>query len=370
MEPLAMEDDICILKHETAYLATESPVSVRSEDELVASHFALVTAYEDIKKRLRDAERENTVLRKRVKQLEDKLYKPEETSSDGQKYVNKAFSAYRGIYIEKKDLQMELNKVKKEKSELEKNLTEQIHAKELELLQLKTEMETSQVMRSLSTKQESCEVGKVNNELENMRLLSKNMQGQCQEQQENSMQGSSQEQEADFNTGGVKLLQSYAELCRTMSCLHVEAQLQTEVMKKLRDKSSSAHRKGIPTIPVQCLDDVERNNRRVNLMAARPPSAPPVPSSMGRPSPPLGPLMLEGLKEDCRQGPWSSSRPPPVGSCAVQLPQPPWHRSSLDESSWSFPMPPKPSESQFWENSTTTAGAEPKSPNGNWNKPY
>ena len=67
-----MDDDICILKHET-YGPNESPVSVCAGDESVASHFALVTAYEDIKKRLRDAERENTLLRKRVKQLEDKV---------------------------------------------------------------------------------------------------------------------------------------------------------------------------------------------------------------------------------------------------------------------------------------------------------
>ncbi|KAA8591563.1 hypothetical protein FQN60_016937, partial [Etheostoma spectabile] len=145
MEPLAVDDDICILKHETAYTgAGESPVSVCAGDESVASHFALVTAYEDIKKRLRDTERENTLLRKRVKQLEDKLFRPEAPPSEGPQYVNKAFSAYRGIYIEKEDLQMELNKLKKEKSDSERLLTEQLQAKELELLQLKTEMETSQ----------------------------------------------------------------------------------------------------------------------------------------------------------------------------------------------------------------------------------
>lgn len=75
MEPLAVDDDICILKHETAYTAAgESPVSVCAGDESVASHFALVTAYEDIKKRLRDTERENALLRRRVKQLEDKVW--------------------------------------------------------------------------------------------------------------------------------------------------------------------------------------------------------------------------------------------------------------------------------------------------------
>lgn len=67
-----MDDDICILKHETAYVA-ESPVAMCSGDESVASHFALVTAYEDIKKRLQETEKENTLLRKRVKQLEDKV---------------------------------------------------------------------------------------------------------------------------------------------------------------------------------------------------------------------------------------------------------------------------------------------------------
>lgn len=74
MDNLTVDDDICILKHETAFTAAvESPVSVCAGDESVASHFALVTAYEDIKKRLRDTERDNTLLRKRVKQLEDKV---------------------------------------------------------------------------------------------------------------------------------------------------------------------------------------------------------------------------------------------------------------------------------------------------------
>ncbi len=73
MESPAVDDDICILKHETAYGPPESPVSMCAGDESVASHFALVTAYEDIKKRLRDTEKENGLLRRRVKQLEDKV---------------------------------------------------------------------------------------------------------------------------------------------------------------------------------------------------------------------------------------------------------------------------------------------------------
>ncbi|KAK1806614.1 hypothetical protein P4O66_005120, partial [Electrophorus voltai] len=148
MESPLVDDDICILKHETAYMA-ESPVAACAGDESVASHFALVTAYEDIKKRLRDTEKENTLLRKRVKQLEDKVFRPEAPPSEGPQYMNKAFSAYRGIYMEKKDLQAELNKLRKERAESERHLTEQLQAKELELLQLKSEMETSQAASAL-----------------------------------------------------------------------------------------------------------------------------------------------------------------------------------------------------------------------------
>uniref|UniRef100_A0A8C1MRL4 5-azacytidine induced 2 n=1 Tax=Cyprinus carpio TaxID=7962 RepID=A0A8C1MRL4_CYPCA len=163
MESPAVDDDICILKHETAYVSPESPVSVCAGDESVASHFALVTAYEDIKKRLRDTEKENGLLRRRVKQLEDKHFRPEAPPSEGPQYMNKAFSAYRGIYIEKEDLQMELNKV--EKLDSERLLTEQLQAKELELLQLRSEMETSQVMKSLTDPADYWQVDKRSSEM-------------------------------------------------------------------------------------------------------------------------------------------------------------------------------------------------------------
>ncbi|XP_016111736.1 5-azacytidine-induced protein 2-like, partial [Sinocyclocheilus grahami] len=172
MESPALDDDICILKHETAYVSPESPVSACAGDESVASHFALVTAYEDIKKRLRDTEKENGLLRRRVKQLEDKVllsschFRPEAPPSEGPQYMNKAFSAYRGIYIEKEDLQMELNKVKKEKLDLERLLKEQLQAKELELLQLRSEMDTSQVMKSLTDTADYWQVDKHSSEMQ------------------------------------------------------------------------------------------------------------------------------------------------------------------------------------------------------------
>ncbi|XP_071781557.1 5-azacytidine-induced protein 2 isoform X3 [Centroberyx gerrardi] len=411
MEPLAVDDDICILKHETAYgTAGESPVSVCAGDESVASHFALVTAYEDIKKRLRDTERENTLLRKRVKQLEDKLFRPEAPPSEGPQYVNKAFSAYRGIYIEKEDLQLELNKLKKEKSESEKLLTEQLQAKELELLQLKTEMDTSQdndsplvdvcaVMKSLNSPQDYWQVDTVNTELkihklqeelekvtlENSRLLER-----CVEEP-HGLNGpdSDQTRDAQYNTRERSMQQTYEGLCCEITRLHLELKHQTGLVRKLRPLLNN-NRQAASTVPIQCLDDVEKNNNHpvLRVSVPRPPSAPPVPSSSGRPCPPVGapsgPPLLDGLREDCwYNGLWSAqhcSAEALGGSdpCSVLLPPPPLNQASLDDSSRSFPSPPKPSDAMFWEghsaasNSSSSMGnCSPRSPpNAEWAKPY
>lgn len=139
------------------------------------------------------------------------------------------------------------------------------------------------------------------------------------------------------------------------------------------------------TVPVQCLDDVEKNN---NLPAPQPPNAPALPSCAGRPFPPFsgppGRLLPDGLREDCwYNGPWPSQ------SCSAQtllggeggsvvLPPPPLNQASLDDSSHSFPSPPKPSDAMFWEghsaasNSSSSMGnCSPKSPpNTEWVKPF
>lgn len=76
MDELA-EDDIDILNHEKADTHHkrdgEIPVPAYTGEESVASHFALVTAYEDIKKRLKETERENSFLKKRLRLLEEKV---------------------------------------------------------------------------------------------------------------------------------------------------------------------------------------------------------------------------------------------------------------------------------------------------------
>uniref|UniRef100_A0A3B5MKP8 5-azacytidine induced 2 n=1 Tax=Xiphophorus couchianus TaxID=32473 RepID=A0A3B5MKP8_9TELE len=308
MEPLAVDDDICILKHETAYTpAGESPVSVCAGDESVASHFALVTAYEDIKKRLRDTERDNTLLKKRVKQLEEKLFRPEAPPSEGPHYVNKAFSAYRGIYIEKEDLQMELNKLKKEKSENERLLNEQLQAKELELLQLRSEMETTQVMKSLNSPQDFWQMERVDTELQIRKL---------QEDLERIMLENSRLLERSTVSEDRGRRYSFS---LSLSLLSLQIFLPPAAS----------------TVPVH---------------------APPVPSCSGRP---------------CPAG-------PPLEACAVVLPPPPLNQASLDDSSRSFPSPPKPTDAMFWEghsngsNSSSSLGnfIPMSPPSAEWAKPY
>lgn len=374
-----MDDDICILKCETASTAAgESPVSVCAGDESVASHFALVTAYEDIKKRLRDTERENTLLRKRVKQLEDKLFRPDTLPHEGPQYVNKAFSAYRGIYIEKEDLQMELNKLKKERSESERMLTEQLQAKELELLQLRTEMETSQVMKSLNSPQDYWQVDRVSTELkihklqeelekvtlENSRLLERSGEDPREPN------GPDMDESGDLKLNvREKAMHTYDALRCEVSRLHSELKHQNGLIRKLRQATS--------TVPVQCLDDVEKNNNQVSKAAvSQPPGTPPA----GRLS---SGALADSLREDCwYNGPWPSqhcSGEALLGSdsCSVVLPPPPLNQASLDDSSRSFPSPPKPSDALFWEghsnsNSSSSMGhCSPRSPpNTEWAKPY
>ncbi|XP_063493124.1 5-azacytidine-induced protein 2 isoform X2 [Symphalangus syndactylus] len=163
-----VEDDICILNHEKARKRdTVTPVSIYSGDESVASHFALVTAYEDIKKRLKDSEKENSLLKKRVRFLEEKLIArfDEETNSVGREQVNKAYHAYREVCIDRDNLKSKLDKMNKDNSESLKVLNEQLQSKEVELLQLRTEVETQQVMRNLNPPSSNWEVEKLSCDL-------------------------------------------------------------------------------------------------------------------------------------------------------------------------------------------------------------
>uniref|UniRef100_G1U0B2 5-azacytidine induced 2 n=1 Tax=Oryctolagus cuniculus TaxID=9986 RepID=G1U0B2_RABIT len=141
-----VDDDICILNQEKAHERDPViPVSVYSGDESVASRFALVIAYEDIKKRLKESEKENSFLKKRVRFLEEKLIGTqldEETYSVGREQLNKAYHAYREVYIDREILKNTLDKMNQDNSEPLKALNEQLQSKEVKRLQLRTEVGT------------------------------------------------------------------------------------------------------------------------------------------------------------------------------------------------------------------------------------
>uniref|UniRef100_A0A8B9E158 5-azacytidine induced 2 n=1 Tax=Anser cygnoides TaxID=8845 RepID=A0A8B9E158_ANSCY len=236
MEEL-IEDDICILNHEKADNSHkrdgEIPVSAYSGDESVACHFALVTAYEDIKKRLKETEKENSVLKKRVRILEEKLLGSrleEERSSVGREQVNKAYQAYREACIDRDNLKSKLDKITRETAESLKALNEQLQSKEVELLQLKTEVETQQVMRNLNCNQSSWEIEKLNSDLKVHSLEQdlENLKQECsslrkelqkskqkdQAQDENPLNGDHlQRQDIQRNEIPASLMHGYANSC-------------------------------------------------------------------------------------------------------------------------------------------------------------
>ncbi|NXN58849.1 AZI2 protein, partial [Rynchops niger] len=363
MEEL-VEDDICILNHEKADNGHkrdgEIPVSSYSGDESVASHFALVTAYEDIKKRLKETEKENSLLKKRVRILEEKLLGSrleEECSSVGREQVNKAYQAYREACIDRDNLKSKLDKMMKESAESLKTLNEQLQSKEVELLQLRTEVETQQEMKNLYCTQSSWEIEKLNSDLKVHSLeqdleklkqecnsLRKELQKSKQKAQDENPLNGDYLQRQDIQS----LHQAYWELKREMSNLCLVTDMQAEVLRKLKT-NPTATKKGkctASTVPVQCAD---LNISKLNLTSGV------VYKKLSQNdeflcnavSPPL-PRDVQIPSERVTLQAWTDERPIPVDGKTFQEHHS-YGKSSLEDNSWVFPSPPKPNENVFWE---------------------
>uniref|UniRef100_A0A663MHE5 5-azacytidine-induced protein 2 n=1 Tax=Athene cunicularia TaxID=194338 RepID=A0A663MHE5_ATHCN len=353
MEEL-VEDDICILNHEKAdnlhKRDGEIPVSSYNGDESVASHFALVTAYEDIKKRLKETEKENSFLKKRVRILEEKLLGSrleEECSSVGREQVNKAYQAYREACIDRDNLKSKLDKMIKESEESLKTLNEQLQSKEVELLQLKTEVETQQVMKNLNCSQSSWETEKLSSDVKVQSLEQEleKLKQECNSLRK-ELQKSKQEEgnmkRRDMN--GNSLQQAYWELKREMSNLHLVTNVQAEVLRKLKNRTAT--KKAASTAPVQCVDS---NISKLNLTSGV------VYKKLSQNDKVFGsavsPPLLRDVKipsERVTLQAWTDERPIPVDGKTFQEHHS-YGKSSLEDNSWVFPSPPKPNENVFWE---------------------
>ncbi|NWV96892.1 AZI2 protein, partial [Machaerirhynchus nigripectus] len=370
MEEL-VEDDICILNHEKADNAhkrdSDIPVPSYGGDESVASHFALVTAYEDIKKRLKETEKENSFLKKKVRILEEKVLGSrleEECSSVGREQVNKAYQAYREACIDRDHLKSKLEKMVKESAESLKNLNEQLQSKEVELLQLRTEVETQQVIKSLNCTQANWELEKLNSDLkvhsleqdleklkEECNSLRKELQNSKQKvQEENPLHGDHLQRQdiPRYDIFYFPVQQTYWDLKREMSNLRVVADKQAEVLRKLKRNSTGAKKgkKAASTAPVQCVD---LNTSKLNLTSGA------VYKNLSRNDKALGNAVSPPLPRDVHVPServtlqaWTDERPIPADGKTFQEHHS-YGKSSLEDNSWVFPSPPKPNENMFWE---------------------
>ncbi|NWU32652.1 AZI2 protein, partial [Dyaphorophyia castanea] len=370
MEEL-VEDDICILNHEKADNAhkrdSDIPVPSYSGDESVASHFALVTAYEDIKKRLKETEKENSFLKKKVRILEEKVLGSrleEECSSVGREQVNKAYQAYREACIDRDHLKSKLEKMVKESAESLKNLNEQLQSKEVELLQLRTEVETQQVIKSLNCTQANWELEKLNSDLkvhsleqdleklkEECNSLKKELQNSKQKaQEENPLHGDHLQRQdiLRYEIFYFLVQQTYWDLKREMSNLRVVADKQAEVLRKLKRNSAGAKKgkKAASTAPVQCVD---LSTSKLNLTSGA------VYKNLSENDKALGNAVLPPLPRDVRVPServtlqaWTDERSIPTDGKMFQEHHS-YGKSSLEDNSWVFPSPPKTNENMFWE---------------------
>ncbi|XP_017655422.1 5-azacytidine-induced protein 2 isoform X2 [Nannospalax galili] len=395
-----VEDDICILNHEKAHRRdTMTPLSIYSGDESVASHFALVTAYEDIKKRLKDSEKENSFLKKRIRVLEEKLVGArleEETSSVGREQVNKAYHAYREVCIDRDKLKNKLDKMNKDNSESLKVLNEQLQSKEVELLQLRTEVETQQgdmmvlfrivcdeveeernkshshqkfhptVMRNLNPPSSNWEVEKLScdlkihgleQELELMRKECNDLKIELQKakQMDSSEEDSLQNMDLHrLSLSSDNMQHAYWELKREMSNLHLVTQVQAELLRKL--KTPTAIKKACT--PIGC-EDLGKDSTKLHLMnftatyKRHPPLSPNGKAICYTPSSPL-PGDIKVLSEKAVLQSWTDNeRSIPNDGTDFQEHNS-YGRNSLEDNSWVFPSPPKSSETAFGETKSKT----------------
>lgn len=319
-----VEDDICILNHEKAHRRDPvTPVSIYSGDESVASHFALVTAYEDIKKRLKDSEKENSFLKKRIRILEEK---------------------------------------NKDNSESLKVLNEQLQSKEVELLQLRTEVETQQVIRNLNPPSSNWEVEKLSCDLkihgleQELELLRK----ECRDLRIELQKAKQTDPSLDDNlncrdlqrlsVSSDNMQSAYWELKREMSNLHLVTQVQAELLRKL--KTPAAIKKACA--PAGCMEDLGKDSTKLhlsNFTAAYKRHAPLSPNGKtlchATPSPLPGDAKV--LSEKAALQSWTDhERSIPHDGTNFQEHNS-YSRNSLEDNSWVFPSPPKSSETTFGE---------------------
>ncbi|XP_051872149.1 5-azacytidine-induced protein 2 [Pristis pectinata] len=392
MEALGAEDDISILNHEGASPEATpfrySPIAGSSGDESVGSHFALVTAYEDIKKRLKQTESENSFLKKKARMLEERLLNASldnEKSYFGQEEVNKAYQAYREVCIERDKMRQRLERMIKEQMDSVRILNETLQAKEVEILQLRSEVETRQVMDDLNRTHNSWDLEKSSNELkvhtlnQELEILRQECNFLREELQNYKLKDSSlnacmpkreilKDEETDREVG---LQKPYQDLMREMSNLHLVTKTQAELLRKLlATHGSTKNAQSLDDLLLDC-GKLELNSSGATYQAVHP-SSKEADVKISRFA--ASRRFQQDTAAFCDQEflvPWASSRPPPAGSAALEE-NVSCGKGSIDDNSWVFPTPPvgSPSDAAFWKTGSTPGSSAVKIPVVNMCDPF
>ncbi|XP_069854605.1 5-azacytidine-induced protein 2 isoform X2 [Dipodomys merriami] len=300
-----------------------------------------------------------------IKRLEDLVGArlDEETSSVGREQVNKAYHAYREVCIDRDNLKSKLDKMNKDNSESLKILNEQLQSKEVELLQLRTEVETQQVMRNLNPPSSNWEVEKLSCDLkihgleQELELMRRECNSLKLELQKAKQMDSSQEdnQNRDFQRLSISsdnMQHTYWELKKEMSNLHLVTQVQAEILRKLRTPTGIKK----ACAPVGCAEDLGKDSTKLfmtNFTATykrHPPLSPNGKSIVSSPSP--GDIKV--LSEKAFLQSWTDNeRSIPNDGTEFQEHNS-YGRNSLEDNSWVFPSPPKSSETTFGDTKNKT----------------
>lgn len=289
--------------------------------------------------------------------------------------MNKAYHAYREVCIDRDNLKNKLEKINKDNSESLKMLNEQLQSKEVELLQLRTEVETQQVMRNLNPPSSNWEVEKLSCDLkihgleQELELLRKECSDLRTELQKARQTDASQEdilQDRDVIRTSLSreehaphqglphsdnMQHAYWELKREMSNLHLVTQVQAELLRKL--KTSAAVKKACTQ--VGCVEDLGRDSAKLHLTnftatyKRHPSLSPNGQATCYAPSSP-SPGDRKVFSDKAVLHSWTENERLVPNDGADFQEHNSYGRNSLEDNSWVFPSPPKSSETAFGEN--------------------
>lgn len=253
----------------------------------------------------------------------------------------------------------------KDNSESLKVLNEQLQSKEVELLQLRTEVETQQVIRNLNPPSSNWEVEKLScdlkihgleQELERIRKECSDLKIELQRARE--MVPSQEDnlnrdlQKLSFSSDNMQ--NAYRELKKQVTTLHLVTQVQAEILRKL--KNTAAIKKACAP---GCMEDLGKDSTKLhltNFTATYKKQSPLSPNGkmFGHATSPHLPGDMKVLSEKAVLQSWTDNDRSITHEGTNFQEHNSFGRNSLEDNSWVLPSPPKSSETAFGETKNKT----------------